>query len=70
MDEAFEDPDPPSEQLLDWFFASAAELRPKLHRFASLMCGSALDGEDILQETLADARHNMGSRRPAAVAHS
>jgi RNA polymerase sigma-70 factor, ECF subfamily len=31
------------------------ELRPKLHRYAARMTGSAIDGEDVVQEALAKA---------------
>ena len=31
------------------------ELRPKLHRYCARMTGSAIDGEDVVQETLAKA---------------
>ena len=66
MDEALEGPDPPPEKLLAWFLVSAGELRPTIHRFSSLMCGSTLDGEDLVQETLAAARSNLGSLRALA----
>ena len=32
-----------------------AELRPRLHRYCARMVGSAIDGEDVLQEALAKA---------------
>ncbi len=32
-----------------------AELRPRLHRYCARMVGSAVDGEDVLQEALAKA---------------
>src|SRR4051794_5818087 len=32
------------------FEKTLGELRPKLHRFCSRMVGSAIDGEDIVQE--------------------
>src|SRR5882757_645543 len=32
-----------------------AELRPRLHRYCARMTGSAIDGEDVLQETLIKA---------------
>ena len=32
-----------------------AELRPKLHRYCARMTGSVIDGEDVVQETLAKA---------------
>lgn len=37
------------------FVATAAALRPRLHRFCARMCGSLLDGEDVVQEALAEA---------------
>jgi RNA polymerase sigma-70 factor (ECF subfamily) len=45
-----------------------AELRPRLHRYCARMVGSAIDGEDVLQEALAKAaeaypRHG-GVERP------
>lgn len=43
------------------FLAVIGELRPKLHRFCTRMSGSALDGEDIVQETLAEAFYNLPS---------
>ena len=43
------------------FVAAASELRPRLHRFCARMCGSSLDGEDVVQETLADAFFNLST---------
>ena len=43
------------------FIAAAGVLRPRLHRFCARMCGSSLDGEDAVQETLADAFYNLTS---------
>src|SRR5260370_15247497 len=43
------------------FLAAIGELRPKLHRFCTRMCASALDGEDVLQEALAQAFYNLPS---------
>jgi len=43
------------------FLTAIGELRPKLHRFCSRMCGSVLDGEDIVQEALAQAFYNFPS---------
>jgi len=43
------------------FVAAASELRPRLHRFCARMCGSVLDGEDVVQETLADAFFNLST---------
>jgi RNA polymerase sigma-70 factor (ECF subfamily) len=41
------------------------DLRPKLHRFCSRMVGSVLDGEDLVQETLAEAFIHLSSLRDA-----
>jgi RNA polymerase sigma-70 factor, ECF subfamily len=43
------------------FLVAVGELRPKLHRFCTRMCGSALDGEDVVQEALAQAFYNLPS---------
>src|SRR5258707_6466342 len=43
------------------FLAVIGELRPKLHRFCTRMCGSVLDGEDVVQEALARAFYNLPS---------
>jgi len=37
------------------FHRLLGELRPKLHRYCARMTGSVIDGEDVVQETLADA---------------
>lgn len=37
------------------FEALATELRPKLHRYCARMAGSAIDGEDIVQDALVKA---------------
>ncbi len=39
----------------DQFSQLAGELRPKLHRYCARMTGSAVDGEDIVQDTLIKA---------------
>jgi RNA polymerase sigma-70 factor, ECF subfamily len=45
-----------------------AELRPRLHRYCSRMVGSAIDGEDVVQEALAKAAEGFpaegGIERP------
>ena len=41
------------------FNATASDVRPRLHRFCARMCGSSLDGEDVVQETLAEAFYNL-----------
>jgi DNA-directed RNA polymerase specialized sigma subunit, sigma24 homolog len=38
-------------------------LRPRLHRYCARMVGSAIDGEDVVQEALAKAAEAF--RRPA-----
>src|SRR5690242_16948243 len=48
------------------FNAVAGVLRPRLHRFCARMCGSSLDGEDIGQETLAEAFYNLASLKDPA----
>lgn len=47
------------------FLSTLSELRPKLHRFCSRMCGSVLDGEDVVQETLAEAFYHLNSLKEA-----
>jgi RNA polymerase sigma-70 factor (ECF subfamily) len=37
------------------FLALVADLRPDLHRYCSRLVGSAIDGEDVVQESLAKA---------------
>jgi RNA polymerase sigma-70 factor (ECF subfamily) len=41
------------------FFALVGELRPLLHRYCSRLVGSAIDGEDVVQEALAKAYYAM-----------
>lgn len=48
------------------FIAAASALRPRLHRFCARMCGSSLDGEDVVQETLADAFYNLSTLKDAS----
>lgn len=43
------------------FFELVRELRPELHRYCSRLVGSAIDGEDVVQETLAKAYYALGS---------
>lgn len=58
------------------FASFLAQVRPRLHRYCARMAGSALDGEDIVQEALAKAALNFGDgvRQPEAwlfrVAHN
>jgi RNA polymerase sigma-70 factor, ECF subfamily len=48
------------------FVAAASAVRPRLHRFCARMCGSSLDGEDIVQETLAEAFYNLPALKDPA----
>jgi RNA polymerase sigma-70 factor (ECF subfamily) len=45
------------------FLAAVKEIRPRLHRFCSRMVGSPLDGEDLVQETLAQAFYSLSGLR-------
>jgi RNA polymerase sigma-70 factor (ECF subfamily) len=42
------------------FDQTLADLRPRLHRYCARMAGSAIDGEDIVQETLIKAVEAFG----------
>jgi RNA polymerase sigma-70 factor, ECF subfamily len=49
------------------FLETAAQLRPKLHRYCARMIGSTLDGEDVVQDALFDAYRRLDTyddRRP------
>ena len=46
---------------LERFLAAVGDVRPKLHRFCTRMCGSVLDGEDLVQETLAQGFYSLQS---------
>src|SRR5580658_2909321 len=39
----------------DRFLELVADIRPELHRYCSRLVGSAIDGEDVVQEALAKA---------------
>jgi RNA polymerase sigma-70 factor (ECF subfamily) len=41
-----------------------AELRPKLHRYCARMVGSAIDGEDVVQDTLVKAVQSFAAAAP------
>src|SRR5262249_32542104 len=45
------------------FLAIVKDVRPRLHQFCTRMSGSALDGEDLVQETLAQAFYYLASLR-------
>lgn len=41
------------------FLALVAEIRPELHRYCARMTGSVIDGEDVVQDTLAKAYYQI-----------
>ncbi len=41
------------------FLETIAQLRPRLHRYCARMTGSALDGEDVMQEALFEAYRKL-----------
>lgn len=43
------------------FIESIANLRPRMHRYCARMTGSALDGEDVMQEAILEAYLKLGS---------
>lgn len=45
------------------FLELVAELRPELHRYCSRLTGSVIEGEDVVQDTLAKAFYALGSSR-------
>lgn len=42
------------------FFELVADVRPELHRYCARMTGSVVDGEDVVQDTLAKAYYALG----------
>jgi len=46
-------------QAREQFLALVAEIRPELHRYCSRIVGSVVQGEDIVQETLAKSFYAM-----------
>jgi RNA polymerase sigma-70 factor (ECF subfamily) len=46
----------------DHFLELVREIRPELHRYCSRLVGSAIDGEDVVQETLAKALYALGAQ--------
>jgi RNA polymerase sigma factor (sigma-70 family) len=45
------------------FSAMLADVRPALHRYCARMTGSAIDGEDLVQDTLAHAYYELSQLR-------
>lgn len=66
MEPAFDTDDHPRATLEDArkrFLVMVGDLRPRLHRFCARMTGSVLDGEDLVQETLAQGFYSLGALR-------
>src|SRR3954463_3800197 len=58
------DPDPTLQALADGrarVMELVAGIRPDLHRYCARLTGSVIDGEDIVQETLARAYYQLSS---------
>jgi RNA polymerase sigma factor (sigma-70 family) len=45
------------------FLELVAELRPELHRYCSRLTGSVIEGEDVVQDTLAKAYYSLSTAR-------
>ena len=46
-------------QAREKFLELVAELRPELHRYCARLTGSVIDGEDVVQDTLAKAYYTV-----------
>lgn len=55
-------PPPELAQAREKFLAVVDAVRPDLHRYVSRLVGSAIDGEDIVQDTLAKAFYAMSQQ--------
>lgn len=65
MSERRELPDDPAlRELRSQFLNAVGNFRPVLHRFCARMCGSVLDGEDLVQEILAAASYKVTPANP------
>jgi RNA polymerase sigma-70 factor, ECF subfamily len=65
MSEPRELPDDPAlRELRTEFLNAVGKFRPVLHRFCARMCGSVLDGEDLVQEILAAASYKVTHANP------
>ena len=53
----------PAAAARERFLVAVEAVRPRLHRFLARMTGSVFDGEDLLQDTLADAFFKLGGLR-------
>ena len=67
MEEELSEPERPCVTVLppafvaarEEFLAMVADVRPELHRYAARLTGSVIDGEDIVQDTLAKALYAL-----------
>jgi RNA polymerase sigma factor (sigma-70 family) len=61
-------PLPQLQQARRDFLALVAQLRPDLHRYCARMVGSVIDGEDVVQDTLARGYYELsGLKEPPAL---
>jgi RNA polymerase sigma factor (sigma-70 family) len=49
-------------QAHEAFLATVADIRPELHRYCARLTGSVIDGEDVVQDTLAKAFYALALR--------
>jgi RNA polymerase sigma-70 factor (ECF subfamily) len=63
MKERLEPKQPPPElaQARELFLELVAELRPELHRYCARLTGSIIEGEDVVQDTLAKAYYALSN---------
>lgn len=61
---------PQLQQARKDFLALVATLRPDLHRYCSRMVGSVIDGEDVVQETLARGYYELSALRESPALRS
>ncbi len=59
-------PPPELAQARERFLELVAEIRPELHRYCARLTGSIVDGEDVVQDTLAKAYYavSMAAEMP------
>src|SRR5882724_9592987 len=58
-------PLPQLQQARRDFLALVAKLRPDLHRYCARMVGSVIDGEDVVQDTLARGYYELSALQAA-----
>jgi RNA polymerase sigma-70 factor (ECF subfamily) len=62
-------PPPELAQARTRFLDLVAELRPQLHRYCARLTGSIVDGEDVVQETLAKAYYAISTAEMPPLHH-